>query len=95
MITALWKKLTAVDIKVGQSVVGCFLLHLKLTYKKTLHASEQEKRDVQGARLAWREKGLDPKKLAFIDEKWASTNITPRYGFAISLLPLSRIGFRD
>jgi len=33
-ITALWKKLTAVDIKVGQSVVGCFLLHLKLTYKK-------------------------------------------------------------
>ena len=33
-ITALWKKLTALKIKVGRSAVGRFLLHLKLTYKK-------------------------------------------------------------
>ena len=33
-ITALWKKLTVLDIKVGRSAVGRFLLHLKLTYKK-------------------------------------------------------------
>jgi transposase len=35
-----------------------------------------------GAHLAWREmqKGLDPKKLVFVDETWASTNMTPRYG---------------
>ena len=26
------------------------------------------------------QKGLDPKKLVFIDETWASTNMTPRYG---------------
>ena len=38
-ITALWKKLTVLDIKVGRSAVGRFLLHLKLTYKKTLHAA--------------------------------------------------------
>ena len=32
-----------------------------------------------GARLAWREmrKGLDPKKLVFVGETWASTNMTP------------------
>jgi hypothetical protein len=30
-ITALWKKLTALKIKVGRSAVGRFLLHLKLT----------------------------------------------------------------
>jgi transposase len=73
-ITALWKKLTALKIKVGQSAVGRFLLHLKLTYKKTLHATEQQRPDVQAARLAWREmqKGLDPKRLVFIDETWAS-----------------------
>lgn len=33
-VTALWKKLTALDIKIGRSAVGRFLLHLKLTYKK-------------------------------------------------------------
>jgi len=26
------------------------------------------------------QKGFDPKKLVFIDETWASTNMTPRYG---------------
>ena len=33
-ITALWRKLSALDIKIGRSAVGRFLLHLKLTYKK-------------------------------------------------------------
>jgi transposase len=81
-ITELWSKLTTLEIKVGRSAVGRFLLHLQLTFKKTLHAAEQERPDVQAARLAWREmqKGLDPKKLVFIDETWASTNMTPRYG---------------
>lgn len=33
-ITELWKKLTALEIKVGRSAVGRFLQHLQLTYKK-------------------------------------------------------------
>jgi transposase len=51
-------------------------------FHKTLHATEQERPDVKAARLAWREmqKSLDPKKLVFIDETWASTNMTPRHG---------------
>lgn len=38
--------------------------------------------DVVAARCAWREgqSALDPNKLVFIDETWASTNMTPRYG---------------
>jgi transposase len=58
------------------------LLHLQLTFKKTLHAAEQERPDVKAARAAWREmqKSLDPQRLVFIDETWASTNMTPRYG---------------
>ena len=35
-----------------------------------------------GARAAWREmqESLDPQRLVFIDETWASTSMAPRYG---------------
>ena len=33
-ITELWRKLTALEIKVGRSAVGRFLLYLQLTFKK-------------------------------------------------------------
>ncbi|MGH6845573.1 MAG: IS630 family transposase [Methylocella sp.] len=81
-ITELWQKITALGIAVGRSAVARFLLHLQLRLKKSLHAAEQERPDVKAARIAWREmqKSLDPKRLVFIDETWASTNMTPRYG---------------
>jgi transposase len=52
--------------------------------KKTLHASEQEREDVQAARQAWSEAapGWEIEKLVFIDETGASTNMTRRYGRA-------------
>ena len=80
-ITALWKKLTVLDIEVGRSAVGRFLLHLKLTYKK--HSARRgtgKARCSGGPPRREMQKGLDPKKLVFIDETWASTNMTPRYG---------------
>ena len=51
----------------GRSAVARFLLHLQLTFKKTLHAAEQERPDVKAARTAWREmqKSLDPQRLVF------------------------------
>ena len=53
-----------------------------LPFKKTLHASEQEREDAQAARQAWFEAqpGMDVEKLVFIDETWASTAMTRRYG---------------
>lgn len=33
-VTELWRKLTALDVKVGRSAVGRFLQHLRLTFKK-------------------------------------------------------------
>ena len=50
--------------------------------KKSLHAAEQDRPDVAAARKAWRkmQTGLDPRKLVFIDETSASTNMTRRYG---------------
>ncbi len=47
-----------------------------------MHASEQEREDVQAARRAWSEAqpGMDLEKLVFIDETWTSTSMTRRYG---------------
>lgn len=81
-ISELRRQLTEAGIKVGRSSVGRFVERLQLTYKKTLRAAEQQRADVAAARQAWREaqKSLDPRRLVFIDETWASTNMTPRYG---------------
>jgi transposase len=50
--------------------------------KKTCHAAEQERVDVVAARQAWREDqaSLSIDQLIFLDETWATTNMTPRYG---------------
>src|SRR5438132_8402998 len=50
--------------------------------KKSLHASEQDRPDVARRRLQWRkyQGRLDPRRLVFIDETWAKTNMTRRHG---------------
>lgn len=49
-----------------------------------LRAAEQDRPDVKAKRDAWREKipDLDADRLVFIDETWASTNMTPTRGRA-------------
>lgn len=55
-----------------------------LTFKKTLHASEQGREDVQRARKSWRQAlpTMEVEKRVFIDETWTSTSMTRRYGRA-------------
>jgi transposase len=50
--------------------------------KKSLHASEQDRRDVARRRAQWKkyQGRLDPTRLVFIDETWAKTNMTRRHG---------------
>ncbi len=50
--------------------------------KKTAFASEQDRPDVAAARERWRRRqgGFDPRRLVFIDETWAKTNMARRYG---------------
>jgi transposase len=50
--------------------------------KKTLIASEQDRPDVAKKRIEWRDSQsqIDPAKVVFIDETWAKTNMTRRYG---------------
>ena len=53
--------------------------------KKTAHAAEQDRPDIRKRREAWFEGqlDLDPERLIFIDETWASTNMARRYGRAL------------
>ena len=52
--------------------------------KKSLHAAEQDRPDVAAARRAFirRQPALDPGRLVFIDETWATTNMARRHGRA-------------
>jgi transposase len=52
--------------------------------KKTAHASEQDRPDVVKRRTDWFESqiDLDPERLVFIDETWASTNMARSRGRA-------------
>jgi transposase len=52
--------------------------------KKTAHAEEQERPDVLTRRRDWfdAQPDLDPERLVFIDETWASTNMARRRGRA-------------
>ena len=52
--------------------------------KKTVHASGQDRPDILKRREDWFEgqPDLDPERLVFIDETWASTNMARRYGRA-------------
>jgi transposase len=52
--------------------------------KKTLFATEQDRRDVARRRERWKtyQSRLDPARLVFIDETWAKTNMTRLRGWA-------------
>lgn len=58
--------------------------------KKTLFASEQDRPDVARRRALWKkiQSRLDPKRLVFIDETWAKTNMTRTHGWARRGAPL-------
>ena len=50
--------------------------------KKSLHASEQDRADIARRRTRWKthQGRLDPRRLVFIDETWAKTNMTRHHG---------------
>jgi transposase len=53
-----------------------------LAQKKTAHAAEQDRPDILKRRRAWFEGqlDLDPERLVFVDETWASTTMARRHG---------------
>ena len=72
-------------LRVSQSTVWRFFLRRGITFKKTAHASEQQRPDVLQRRRAWFEAQpvLDPDRLVFVDETGASTKMARRCGRAL------------
>ena len=65
--------------------IWTFLDRCDLTFKKkSAHAAEQNRPDVLAEREDWFEGqlDLDPEKLVFVDESFATTNMARRYGRA-------------
>jgi transposase len=62
--------------------MGVFRARRHHVQKKSLHASEQDRADIARRREQWRkyQGRLDAKRLVFIDETWAKTNMTRRQG---------------
>jgi transposase len=56
-----------------------------LASKKTVRAAEQQRPDVARRRAWWKkyQGRLDPKRLVFIDETWAKTNMAPIRGWGM------------
>ena len=72
-------------VRVSQSTVWRFFLRRGITFKKTAHASEQQRPDVLQRRRAWFEAQpvLDLDRLVFVDETGASTKMARRSGRAL------------
>ena len=71
-------------LRVAQSTVWRLLDRHGMTFKKTAHASEQQRADVLQHRQAWfdRQPNLEAERRVFIDETGASTKMARRYGRA-------------
>jgi transposase len=71
-------------ILVGYGTLWRFFRRHRMTRKKTAHAAEQDRPDILKRRQDWFEGqlDLDPERLVFIDETWASTGMARRYGWA-------------
>jgi len=63
---------------------GCFCTREGLTFKKSLFATEQDRPWIARRRAQWKkyQGRLDPRRLVFIDETWAKTNMTRTHGRA-------------
>ena len=69
-------------IRTGHGSVRRFFDRHGISFKKPVLASEQDRADVAAARQQWRkdQPALDPKRLIFIDETWAKTNMARSHG---------------
>lgn len=70
--------------RVVPSTIWYWLDRRAITFKKTAHASEQQRPDVRRRREAWfdAQPDLDPERLVFIDETGASTKMARLRGRA-------------
>jgi len=68
----------------GEALWAIIYERLATAIKKTVFGIEQKRKDIAEQRDAFKnlQKELDPKRLVFLDETWAKTNMTPLRGWA-------------
>jgi transposase len=71
-------------IKVDYRTVWAFVHGEGLSFKKSVLPSEQDRPAIARRRAQWRARqtGVDPRRLGFLDETWAKTNMAPRRGWS-------------
>ena len=81
-LRALMAELAECGTPASDGAVWRFFKHEGITFKKTVYASEQDRADIARRRTRWKmhQGRLDPRRLVFIDETWAKTNMTRRHG---------------
>jgi transposase len=81
-LRALLAELIDRKVVVSYGAVWNFFASEGITFKKSLHAAEQDRPDVARRRARWKkyQGRLDPARLVFIDETWAKTNMTRIHG---------------
>lgn len=69
-------------VMVCQATVWNFFDECRISFKKTLHADEQNRADVKAAREDWLEQQpeLNPTQLSFADKTATSTKLVRHYG---------------
>jgi hypothetical protein len=69
-------------VRTADRSVDRFFKRHGLSFKKTLHATEQERPDVAAARQGWKtdQASLDAKRLVFVDETGTSTKMVRTHG---------------
>jgi len=81
-LRALLAELAVRGVAVSYGAVWTFFASEGISFKKSLHTSEQDRANVARRRLHWKthQGKLDPSRLVFIDETWAKTNMTRTRG---------------
>ena len=81
-LRALLRELADRGLVVSYYALWHFLQHEGVTFKKKFRASEQDRPDVARRRERWkaRQARINPRRLVFIDETWAKTNMTRAHG---------------
>jgi hypothetical protein len=71
-------------LKVDYRTVWNFVHAEKLSFKKTMAASEQDRPDIARRRAQWTkyQRRIAPERLVFIDESWTKTTMAPLRGWA-------------
>ncbi|MGH8534072.1 MAG: IS630 family transposase [Gammaproteobacteria bacterium] len=72
-------------LKVDYRTVWTFVRDEGLSFKKSVLPSEQDRADIARKRARWKAyRGqIDPRRLVFIDETWAKTNMAPLRGWGL------------